>query len=114
MHWAVERGHMEAVKLLLDYEASPLIAECSGRTPLFLAAKRNDVAMLDQLAAAMGPDAVAEMVNRADNSGITPMSLCRENMEEHQESFRWLLSHGAVYESHGGVHKKLAAGTLAA
>ena len=69
------------MQTLLDYNASPLVPEFSGRTPLFLAVKRNDVAILDVLASVIPAGVVAELANKADTSGITPMSMCRAKCE---------------------------------
>ena len=34
LHWAVDRGHIDTCKLLLEYGADPLVQDEDGQTPL--------------------------------------------------------------------------------
>lgn len=64
---------------LLDYGADPLMPESGTmRTAVFLAIKQNNIQMLEILVENLSHEQVMEVVNRADRSGITPLSLCRE------------------------------------
>lgn len=78
LHWAVECRQHAAAECLLDYRANPLITEFSGRNTFFLAAKNNDLKMLELLCVEVPPAALAVAVSAADGAGLTPISFCRE------------------------------------
>ena len=70
MHYAVRSGSITAVKALA--EGAPVtVANKAGATPLFIAAARNQVAMVEAVLACVEEDARAAFVNTADAAGQT-------------------------------------------
>ena len=49
LYWAIERGHTEAVKLLVQYGANVEQKDESGKTPLIYASDRKDTKMIEVL-----------------------------------------------------------------
>lgn len=43
LHWAVKRGNLEMMKLLLDKKSNPDSQDQAKRTPLHFAAKKNSL-----------------------------------------------------------------------
>ncbi|MDE1151327.1 MAG: ankyrin repeat domain-containing protein [Micavibrio sp.] len=54
LHYAAREGRVEAVRLLLDAGANPLVKDIHNRTPLSFAAERGDLAVAELLIAAGG------------------------------------------------------------
>ena len=124
-HWAVEMGHHETARALLDFGADARAPDCAGRTAVHLAARCGDAAMLELIVGSGGggggggggglseADALA-LINQPDRLRMTPAFLSAQRGEEGRSAFEWLLRRGAVYTEEAHATAAAAAAMAAA
>ncbi|GIL93449.1 hypothetical protein Vretimale_12719 [Volvox reticuliferus] len=94
LHWAAELGHVDAAELLIDYGIDVKAVECNGRTAVHLAARSGDRGMLECIMELLSPEERTEMINQADNFGVTPLYLARQKDKEGQDAFEYMIMNG--------------------
>ncbi|GFR40273.1 hypothetical protein Agub_g453 [Astrephomene gubernaculifera] len=94
LHWAAELGHIDVAELLIDYGVDVKAVECNGRTAVHLAARSGDRAMLECIMELISPEERAELINQADNFGVTPLYLARQKDKEGLDAFEYMLQNG--------------------
>jgi hypothetical protein len=87
IHLAVQKGNLDAVKLLIASHSAVDAADSSGSTPLHYAASKGYTQITDLLIQ-NGAD-----VNAKDADGETPFMLAARN--DHRDDWQLLLDHGA-------------------
>ncbi|GIL50507.1 hypothetical protein Vafri_6684 [Volvox africanus] len=94
LHWAAELGHVDAAELLIDYGIDVKAVECNGRTAVHLAARSGDRTMLECIMELLTPEERTEMINQADNFGVTPLYLARQKDKDGQDAFEYMIVNG--------------------
>ncbi|XP_022778092.1 ankyrin-1-like isoform X2 [Stylophora pistillata] len=89
LHIAIEKGHEEVVKLLLENEADPRATDHYGRTALHVATsiQKENIYILDLI---LSKDVD---VNAQEENRNTPVKLAAE--KGHLKTVKWLISKGA-------------------
>ncbi|KLU91451.1 hypothetical protein MAPG_09971 [Magnaporthiopsis poae ATCC 64411] len=93
LRWAVENGHADVVKLLLDMGAHPAAADKDGWTPLIAGSSRGHVDVVRLLLSTSGVD-----IDSKDSDGRTPLRWAAE--EGHEAVVQLLLEKGAAMCTH--------------
>ncbi len=97
LHFAADHNDLKLAKMLVDAGESPKASTRNGAvTPLFLAAKNGNAAMIELLIKA-GAD-----VNYADSKGTTPLMVAAASGSE--AAVRSLIAHGADVNAKDGAH----------
>ncbi|EFJ44495.1 hypothetical protein VOLCADRAFT_106351 [Volvox carteri f. nagariensis] len=94
LHWAAELGNIEAAELLIDFGIDVKAVECNGRTAVHLAARSGDRGMLECIMELISPEERTEMINQADNFGVTPLYLARQKDKDGQDAFEYMILNG--------------------
>jgi len=83
----------EATKYLLEYGADPTLTNLQGTNVLHMMAKRGQTEMAQMCYAKITEDKKTDFVNKATNSGWTPLMSAAEN--DKPEFIKWLISKNA-------------------
>lgn len=101
LHWAASLGHVNAVRLLLQHGADPLLAEeVGGQTPLHAACGARAqpaavLALLIQRCELMGWSGQPQRCNVLDRKRNSVLHTCTRQAPHAAKSFPMLLEHGA-------------------
>ena len=76
LHHAIEIGNVEAVKLLLEFQAALNPSDLKGQTPLMTAVKAGNKEICELLINCSRPDGEKVDINKGDVNGDTPLHIC--------------------------------------
>ena len=101
LHWAAQKDNLEIAKVLLDAKAKvDATTRLGAATPLFMACRNGDAAMIDLLIKA------GANPNSVDEHGTTPLMMAAA--AGNADAVKVLIEHGGNVNAREGVHGQTA------